>query len=340
MTAAKRFLCALPCLFLLGCSCANAPSPSRSPSARPSPATVSAAPGGAQVKLPEDLAYNEEGIPVLKIYVTETGRIEQMDMETYLAGVVAGEMQPDWPEEALRAQALLARSFALRFLLEEGSSKYQGADLSTDVEEAQAYDAESVNDAVRSAVRATRGLVVTDERGIPIRAWFHSHSGGMTATAKEGLDYEEDEPAYIRSVAVSESEDAPQDTQQWTAEFTTQEVNAALASLGGGDASALAIEETGPSGRVTVFSAGKKRVPAVALRLALGGTRMRSTLLTELRVKGGQVRMSGKGYGHGVGMSQWGAYALASQGKSAEEILHVFFQGISLRRAWGLAEKG
>ena len=61
---------------------------------------------------------------------------------------------------------------------------------------------------------------------------------------------------------------------------------------------------------------------------------MRSCLLESLRMEDGQVKMSGKGYGHGVGMSQWGAYAMAKEGKTAEEIVMHYFQGVSIDQAW------
>ena len=77
-----------------------------------------------------------------------------MDAEAYVAGVVAGEMKNDWPLEALKAQAILARTFVLRFVSEK-ESRYEGADISTDISEAQAYDESAVNDLVLQAVEET-----------------------------------------------------------------------------------------------------------------------------------------------------------------------------------------
>ena len=85
-----------------------------------------------------------------------------MDIETYVMGVLAGEMKNDWPEEALKAQAILARTFVLKFI-ETKDSKYDGADISTDVSEAQAYSEADINDKVRAAVEETRGLVMSYE---------------------------------------------------------------------------------------------------------------------------------------------------------------------------------
>ena len=75
-------------------------------------------------------------------------------------------------------------------------------------------------------------------------------------------------------------------------------------------------------------------VSAPELRLALGATKMRSTLLTEIKMENGGVFMSGKGYGHGVGMPQWGAYGLAEEGKTAEEIVESYFRDVTVEKLW------
>lgn len=324
------------CVLLAGCSCAQdapAPTPSPSLSAPPSAAPSVQPRAAATWDLPETITIGENGLPLVEVYRTDMSVVETMDFESYLMGVLAGEMHNDWPLEALKAQAIVARTFALRFIA-DGGSQYPGAQLSTDISEAQAYDVESINDRIRQAVTETRGLIMLSD-GEPIQAWFHAHSGGITALAKEGLAYDLPEPSYTRSVEVQESDQAPADVQQWTAVFPLEQVQAALDALGGGDASQLAIAERGESGRVTAFSAGESEVGAVALRMELGSTEMKSTLLTGLTVEDGAVTMTGSGYGHGVGLSQWGAYALASEGASAEEILNAFYRNIEIIQAYG-----
>ena len=127
--------------------------------------------------IPEKLQVNEQGIPIVKVYDMDEEIITEMDLETYLMGVVAGEMKNDWPLEALKAQAVLARTFVLKFV-DEKESKYPEADISTDIEEAQAYDRNAVNDSIRQAVADTQGMVLSAEGQLPY-AWFHAHSGGM-----------------------------------------------------------------------------------------------------------------------------------------------------------------
>ena len=88
------------------------------------------------------------------------------------------------------------------------------------------------------------------------------------------------------------------------------------------------------AGRAETLLISGQEVSAPAFRIAIGSTKMRSCLLESLRVEDGRVKMSGKGYGHGVGMSQWGAYAMAKAGKTAEEIVMHYFRGVSIDRAW------
>ena len=125
-----------------------------------------------------DQVDQQDGLPILRVYLTEEEKVERMDIETYLMGVVAGEMKNDWPLEALKAQAILARTFTLKFL-ETKKSGYEGADISTDVTEAQAYNAQMINENVRRAVEETRGVVMAYGDTLP-QAWFHAHSGGKT----------------------------------------------------------------------------------------------------------------------------------------------------------------
>ena len=129
-------------------------------------------------QLPEKLKLDENGVPVLNVYDLNDERTMQMDIESYLEGVLAGEMRSDWPEEALKAQAILARTFVLKFV-ETKDSMYENADISTDVTEAQAYAPKLVDDRIRAAVAATRGEIVSYDGEIA-NTWFHAHSGGRT----------------------------------------------------------------------------------------------------------------------------------------------------------------
>ncbi len=284
--------------------------------------------------LPDTIRVDETGVPVMNVYIVEDKNTVEMDIESYLCGVLAGEMKNDWPMEALKAQAILARTFVIKFLTEK-QSKYEGADISTDIEEAQAYNADEINERVRAAVDETRGLVVCYENE-PIYAWFHAHSGGQTASADEGLSYKDAAP-YTKSVKGTENENADVKAQEWTATFTAQEVLDAAADCGvkaGNALEEMAIGEKGESGRTKKIVINGMQAPANELRIALGSAKMRSTLLTGIALENGQVTISGRGYGHGVGMSQWGAYAMAEEGKTAEEIIRYYFNNVDIVQKW------
>jgi stage II sporulation protein D len=286
--------------------------------------------GGARPPLPEKIQTGEGEEPTVKVYVTDDAAVKSMPIEEYLAGVLAGEMKNDWPLEALKAQAILARTFTLRFMTEK-ESKYEGADVSTDIEEAQAYDADGVNDRILQAIEETRGLALTYNGEFPY-SWFFAHSGGKTALAKEGLEYAEDEPGYTQVVEGRDSEDAPEEAKAWTAQFSPEQVmDAANAE---GELQTIEIGERGESGRATTILINDQPYPAASLRIALGSTEMRSTLLDEIRLEDGTVIISGKGYGHGVGMPQWGAYSMAEEGSEAEEILKYYFKDVAIEKMW------
>ena len=268
--------------------------------------------------------------PLLSVHIVDQNAIASMDIETYVAGVVAGEMPNTWPLEALKAQAILARTFVLKFISEK-DSRYPGADISTDIAEAQAYNAAAVNERILRAVQETSGLILLTEKGELPYTWFHSHSGGMTETARDGIDWQGEEPSYTKVTPGREADDAA-----WHAEFSTAEFIAACRNIGAEATTCTSIKvgQKGKSGRAVTLLVDGATVNAARLRISLGSTKMRSTLLTELSVEDGVIRMSGRGYGHGVGMSQWGAYSLAQLGKSGEEIALHYYNGLRIVKAW------
>ena len=268
--------------------------------------------------------------PLLSVHIVEENAVARMDIETYVAGVVAGEMPNTWPLEALKAQAILARTFVLKFVSEK-DSRYPGADISTDIAEAQAYNAAAVNERVLQAVQETAGQILLAQDGSLPYTWFHSHSGGTTETARHGIDWQDEEPAYIRATDGMEADRAP-----WSAHFTAAEFIAACRKAGAdvSTCDSVRIGQKGNSGRAVTLLVDGETVNAARLRISLGSSKMRSTLLTELSVEGDIIRMSGLGYGHGVGLSQWGAHALAQRGWTAEEIALHYYKDLRVVKAW------
>ncbi len=283
--------------------------------------------------LPEGLVM-EDGLPILTVYNTATEMLDSMDIERYVMGVLAGEMRNDWPMEALKAQAVLARTFVLKFISEK-NSRYDGADISTDITEAQAYNAESINERIEKAVNDTRGEVLSASGELPY-AWFHAHAGGKTELPTLALDYQSPDPAYTQIVDSPDSDKAPTSVKNWTATFSADEVAAAARKSGAdiGKITSIELGEKGESGRTVSFLINGQKVSAPSLRVSLDSTKLKSTLLSSVTLDDGEITFEGSGYGHGVGMSQWGAYGMAEEGRNYEEIIAHYFREVGLAKVW------
>ena len=278
---------------------------------------------------------NQQSEPDISVFMHETGEKKTMKFDEYIAGVVAGEMKNDWPVEALAAQAIIARTFTLEAIETKGGVPARGTQASTDIKEFQAYNAKDVNDNVKQAVAMTRGQVITYQ-GKLAKTWFHASAGGKTAAAKEGLNYKEDEPPYIHSVD-SPDDLAPPEVQNWTVKIPTAKVKEAMAKQGKNVAkvATFAIADKGESGRATTFTVNDgNKITAPEFRVAVGSTELKSTLLDSVTMDGDNVVFSGKGYGHGVGMSQWGAHKMAKDGKNPAEIISHYYQGVTIEKRW------
>ena len=285
--------------------------------------------------LPDTLDYGEDGVPTIIVYDVAERDYKRLNIEDYVMGVLAGEMRNDWPMEALKAQAILARTFVLKFISEK-QSKYDGADISTDISEAQAYAPDQINERIEKAVSETRGQVLSAGGELPY-AWFHAHSGGKTELPVEGLDYDQENPSYLRVVESPDSDSAPTTVKNWSATFTANQVARAAKEAGvdvGSTVTSIEAGKKSESGRTIYFIINGRRVSAPALRLQLDSTVLKSTLISSVELKDGRVTFTGSGYGHGVGMSQWGAYALALDGRTAEEIISWYYSGVGVATVW------
>ncbi|HHV35496.1 MAG TPA: SpoIID/LytB domain-containing protein [Syntrophomonadaceae bacterium] len=292
--------------------------------------------GPAEKPLPKSGPQYRYQEPEITLYDNDTGQKKKIKFEEYIAGVVAAEMEPTWPIEALAAQSTLARTFTLHKIKYEKGVPKHGADASTSTEEFQAYDPTRITPAVRKAVKKTRGQVIK-YKGRYIRAWFHSNAGGKTATALEGLAFKKEKTPYIKSVSDPGQKVAKPEDRTWKVSFTPEEVRAAVLEQSGKDPGAItsaAIVKKGTSGRAEMVRVGDIKISGSSLRIGLGPERMRSTLLDSFKVKDGMLHMSGRGYGHGVGMSQWGAYYMAKQGKSHTDIIHYYFKDVTIDKIW------
>lgn len=274
--------------------------------------------------------------PEITLYVNQTGQKQKIKMEDYVSGVVAAEMDPQWPQQALAAQAILARTFTLQKIKDEHGVPQHGADASTDPKEFQAYDPAKINDNVRKAVAMTRGQVI-EYNGKYARAWFHSNAGGKTDTAQAGLDFNKEPIPYIRVVTDPGQQVAPPAERNWQIVVPLSRVQAAVKNVTGKDPGRItsaSIVKKSPSGRVVTVRLNNTTLSGPALRLALGAELMKSTLIDRFQIQGQQLLVVGRGRGHGVGMSQWGAYYYAKQGKPPQDIIKNYYQGVTVAKAY------
>lgn len=249
--------------------------------------------------------------------------INSVGLEDYVAGVLGGEIPASWEAEALAAQAVASRSYALYERALRSNAPWHV----TATTSHQVYaDSAEVNGAILTAVERTRGEVLTFA-GQPILAVFHSASGGRTAAAAEVWGQS---LPYLVSRDVPGEEDSP-DTY-WRAGLSLETFGRLLRSAGRdvGRPNSFSVLERTASGRVARIevrgSGGRVELSGGDLRSIVGESTLRSTLF-DLRPEAERIVFVGTGRGHGVGMSQWGAQAMARDGRRYPEILAAFYPG-------------
>jgi stage II sporulation protein D len=256
--------------------------------------------------------------------------VNVVPLEAYVERVVASEMYPSWPAEALKAQAVVARTYAL-FARERSGKKdfdLEGSILS------QRYAPGALPRRARDATRAARSEFLAYE-GEPILAAFHMSAGGQTAAAEEVWG---EALPYLRGVP-SPDEDCPD--HYWSYDIALEDLRSALAESGiepGGESEVEVLERTS-SGRVGRIRIAGRELSGVSLRELLGGRAIRSTLF-DTRVRGDRALFMGSGAGHGVGLSQWGARKMALDGRGYREILAHYFPGSELLSLASPASEG
>lgn len=257
--------------------------------------------------------------------------VNEVDLESYLTGVLGAEMPLWFEDEALKAQAVAARTYALYEAKTAASPFY---DL-TATEASQVYH--GLTPATRRArrlVRATRGIILTTH-GRTFPAYYHSTCGGHTTDAEDlwpGLRL-----GVLRGVPCGYCGGSPH--YRWTVEFGAPEVGQALAEAGlfEGPVTDIKVTRRAASGYAVQVEVrgprGRRRLPAYTFRSALGTRRLKSTNFTVVRTGRG-FRFEGRGYGHGVGLCQWGAQGMAQAGYNYREILTHYYPGAELVRIY------
>lgn len=277
-----------------------------------------------------------------RVLITETGEVKEVSVRDYLIGAVGAEMPASYEPEALKAQAVASHTYAERIRMQNAAHPDKslcGADFSDDSRKYQAFfteeqlrtfygaDADSAYAAIAAAVDAAGGLLLyyADE---PIAAAFHAVSSGETANAEDVFGTA---LPYLVTVPSAWDSDAPQFAE--TVKLAPDAVKKALMqhtpapALPDDPAAWFTVLETGDAGTVLRVRAGDTVMNGQTLRSLLG---LRSACFT-VSVSEGMFCFETKGNGHGVGMSQFGAHAMAASGSSFAEILAHYYPGTELR---------
>ncbi len=282
---------------------------------------------------------------MIKVQKKETGEILTLDFEEYIKGVVAAEMPASFEEEALKAQAVAARTYALRRILEQKAQPVEtrpSYHITTDFRTGQSYltmeelkkkwgdtNFYTYYEKVVKAVAATKGEIMVYEEE-PIEAVFHSTSAGVTQSAQDLWSLE---LPYLQSVDSLEDVQAPSFLQriEFTPEEFLQKITQAMPEMVIGKEEVgkqIQIIERNPAGYVKQVQIGNQILTGQDLRNILELASNHFILEEEE----GKLIFITQGYGHGVGMSQYGAHFMAQKGKTYKEILQHYYQGIQIEK--------
>ncbi len=271
------------------------------------------------------------GALILRLDIGQTLTIvEEASIEEYLEGVLPHEMDPDWPLEALKAQAVVARTFTYANM---GKFRKDGFDLTADTRSQVYKGMSAVNENVRAAVRQTRGEVL-GWQGKLLRVYYHACCGGATTDAGAAWGNDGEIPRPLKGVRDPWCAASPH--MKWIAYFAWADLTAAVSErrMLNGPLKSLRIGARDAAGYVRIFLAKSGgeivEVKASELRGSLGAGEMKSVRVKSVNLLKKGVEFLGGGSGHGVGLCQWGARLQAEKGRSYEQILKFYFPGSTL----------
>ncbi|MGM0875077.1 MAG: stage II sporulation protein D [Bacillota bacterium] len=293
-------------------------------------------------KLGEELSVAKKDVSVLAespvavpVYRSQTKEIENIPLEEYVIGVVASEMPAEFETEALKAQALAARTYITKQLMSDQTLSAPEGSVVTDTTMHQVYksdedlkkiwgkDYTKKLNKITEAVAATQGKILTYENQ-PIEASFFSTSNGYTENSEA---YWENSFPYLKSVESSWDEKSPKFYDQKV--ISIQEFERKLG---------VNLENSGSVGKITELTPGKRVATVKVDGQEFTGREVREKL--ELKstdftweMKGDSVVIETKGFGHGVGMSQYGANFMAEAGKSYTDIVSHYYLGAEVSAA-------
>ena len=283
--------------------------------------------------------YDYKDFSTVKLLHTATGEVEELNMDEYLYGVVSAEMPASYDKEALKAQAIVARTYTI-YQKRNSPDKHVGAGMCDSYACCQAWiskeerlnkweeaERESNWQKIVSAVDETSGKIVT-YGGTPINAFFHSNSGGITESSVNmwgGIDY-----PYLKSVQTSGEDGYSQYSSNVT--ITNEDLLNKIKEkysnieIDFTNNESIKIIDYTESNRVRTVRFGNVEMAGTEARTLLG---LKSTNF-EISRTDNDVTFSVIGYGHGVGMSQTGADSMAKSGSNFEEIIKHFYTGVEI----------
>lgn len=256
--------------------------------------------------------------------------VNEVNLEAYVAGLVNAEMPHNWPLQALEAQAVVARTYALW-------QKARHLDAYFDMDAGfmdQVYNgAESEDNKGWKAVNATYGQVIT-YGGKPILAMYHSICGGETENSEDAIGYKY---PYLRAVKCGFCRTAPGFRWKYSISFRALADRLIVKGYTLSAVYGFQVLKRSRTNRVMVARVitdhGNIDLDGASLRAAVGYDKLRSTLF-HFRIKDGTIEFHGTGFGHGVGMCQWGAYGMAKKGYNYQQIIHFYYKGVKIVRMY------
>lgn len=286
---------------------------------------------------PADIPETAE---MVKVYIKQTDTVCDMDINTYLTGVTAAEMPADFEVEAMKAQAVAARTYLVSHMYDSASGntaeEHKGAVICTDSTHCQAWvseqdfkqnreNADEKWDKITLAVKDTSGEIIT-YKNKPISAVFFSTSSGRTENAE---DVWGKEIPYLKSVKSKGDELSPryESEENFSIEDFKKKAEEKISGIDWNNGLFGNIERS-KAGGIKTIDIGGVTVKGTDFRTIYG---LRSTN-AEILEKDNNIKISVKGFGHNVGMSQYGANYLASQGEDYKKILKSYYSGVSIEK--------
>lgn len=283
--------------------------------------------------------YDYQKYKTIRLLHQETGQVEELNIDEYLYGVVSSEMPANYEIEALKAQAIVARTYTIYQII-HNLGKHENADICDNSNCCQAWiskdermakwtaeEAESNWNKILEAVNSTSGKIIT-YNGEPINAFFHANSGGVTESSLNiwgGIDY-----PYLKSVETAGEEGYTQYSSEviYSKDDLLNKIKEKYpeCEINFSQENCIQIIENTTSGRVKTIKFGNIEIAGTEARTILG---LKSTNFT-FSIDGDNIKFSVIGYGHGVGMSQTGADALAKTGANYEEIIKHFYTNVEI----------